>query len=111
MKRSQRISLRLIPVAAAAFLAACEAGQQRTCVDPDGRVVADANCSTQPSTGSTASWGAGSPGGYHWYWYRGPGPIIGYRAPFGGSYSAPASSESVRGGFGATAAGHAGAGS
>jgi hypothetical protein len=106
MKRSQRISLRLVPIVAAAFLAACETPQRRTCVDQSGRVVADANCSAQPSPGT------GRPGGYyHWYWYRGSTPVMGGRAPGGGTLSAPGYSATTRGGFGATAAGHPGGGS
>jgi hypothetical protein len=99
LKRSQRISLRLVPIVAAAFLAACETPQRKTCVDRSARVVADANCVARPSGGF-----------YQWYWYRGSSPIIGSRAPGGGQFSAPGSSATTRGGFGATAAGHASAG-
>jgi len=108
MKRSQRISLGLVPMASAAFLAACETPQQRTCVDQSGRVVADANCNTSSSAGASGGWTAGNPGGYRWYWYQGPGPVIGARAPSGGQFTAPALTDTVRGGFGETAAEHAG---
>jgi hypothetical protein len=107
MKRSQRISLRLVPIVAAAFLAACETLQHKTCVDQSGRVVADANCAGQPG----ASWNARPSGGfYRWYWYRGSTPVMGGRAPSGGAFSASGFSATARGGFGATAAGHAGGG-
>jgi hypothetical protein len=112
MKRSQDISLRLVPVVAAAFLASCGTPPRRSCVDQSGRVVADANCTTQPPAGAGASWDTpGSGQYYHWVWYRGSAPIIGSRAPVGSWYSARASSATTRGGFGSTAAAHAGAAS
>jgi hypothetical protein len=106
LKRSQRISLRLVPIVAAAFLAACETPQRKTCVDQRGRIVADANC----AAGTGASWDSPRSGGgyYHWYWYRGSAPIMGGRAPGGGTFSAPEFAATPRGGFGATAADHAG---
>ena len=107
MKRSQRIVLGMVPIVAASFLAGCKDPQRKACVDPNGVVVPDANCATAPATGT-----AGSAGGhgvypgvypYHWYWYRGGGPVVGTRAPGGGSYTAPAT---TRGGFGSSAAGN-----
>ena len=109
MKRSTHISLRLVPIVAAAFLAACETPERRTCVDESGRVAPDTNCAAQPSSGAGASWDQQRPGGhyYHWYWYRGgSSPIMGSHAPTGGSFSPHASSVTTRGGFGSTAAGH-----
>jgi hypothetical protein len=102
MKRSQGIALGMMPIAAAAFLAGCNDPQRKACVDQNGVVVSDANCATAPSTGTSGSGGAhvypiGYP--YHWYWYRGGTPVVGTRAPGGGSYAAPA----TRGGFGSTA--------
>jgi hypothetical protein len=112
MKRSQGIPLGLVPVVAAAFLAGCGTPQRKSCVDQSGRVVADANCTTQPPGETGASWDTRSSGQYyHWYWYRGPTPVIGSRAPAGGWYSARASSATTRGGFGSTAAAHTGAAS
>ena len=110
MKRSERISLRLVPIVAAAFLAACETQQRKTCVDQSGRVVADANCAAQPP-GTGTPWDTRRSGGNHyWYWYRGSTPVMGGRAPSGGTFSAPGFSTTTRGGFGATAAGRVGGG-
>jgi hypothetical protein len=108
MKRSRRVSLRLVPIAAAAFLAACEGTDQKTCVDQNGRVVADSNCAA-PAAGT--SWnGHGSSGYDHWYRYRGSAPVMGSHPPFGGRFAGSGSTATARGGFGATAAGHAGGG-
>jgi hypothetical protein len=115
MKRSHSIPLRLVPIVAAAFVAGCGTPQRRTCVDQTGKVVADANCEGQQSQGTGTSWDApNSYPYYHWYWHRGWGwysPFIGNRTPFAGGFSAPSTRGTTRGGFGATAAGHAGAGS
>src|SRR5579863_9740874 len=108
MKRSHRISLRLVPMVSAAFLAACEAPAQKTCVDQSGRVVADVNCDAQ-SSGASGGWNSGnSVMPYHWYWYQGPRAIIGNPAPTGGRLTEPGWSDTIRGGFGDTAVGHAG---
>jgi hypothetical protein len=110
MKRSRRIGLRLVPVVAATFLAGCGTPQRKSCVDQSGRVVADANCLTQPS-GAGGSWDTPGAGPYyHWYWYRGSTPVIGSRPPIGSWGSARAPSATARGGFGSTAAGHGAAG-
>lgn len=114
MRRSHRISLGLVPLVSATFLAACDAPQRRACVDPSGRVVADTNCDSASSTGSTGSWNAPSQGGfYRWYWYRGSsGPVLGNWAPSGGQYTAPSDEGGThRGGFGETAEGHGSLGS
>jgi hypothetical protein len=109
MKRSQRAPLCLVPVVAAAFLAGCGPPHRKSCIDQSGRVVADANCAAPSSAGTGTSWDTRSAGPYyHWYWYRGPTPVIGSRAPVGSWFSASASSATTRGGFGSTAAGHAG---
>jgi hypothetical protein len=108
MRRSHRISLKLVPMVSAAFLAACEGTQQKNCVDQSGRVVADANCDAS-SSGASGGWGTNNPSTpYHWYWYSGPRVFIGNPAPLGGRLTEPSWSDTVRGGFGETAAAHAG---
>src|SRR5580700_8396011 len=109
MRRSHRISLGLLPIASAAFLAACEAPQQKACVDQSGHVVADADCAGASSSGASGGWNQGaatSP--FHWYWYPGPRAVIGGFAPVGGRVTEPGWVDTVRGGFGESAAVHAG---
>lgn len=110
MKRSKDIKLGLLAATAAA-LAGCGTVNQphydvrRQCVDTNQVVVDDRYC--RQTSGGTS---VGHVYPYRWYYYGGgsPGPY-GSRAA-GGSYSAPAasaaSSGTVRGVFGGTAAGH-----
>jgi hypothetical protein len=112
MTRSQRIPLRLVPIVAAAFLAGC-GPQRKSCIDQAGNVVVDANCTTPQSQGTGTSWdtrGSGSVPYYHWYWYRGARMGYGSHVSSGSWFSrgGHASSATSRGGFGSTAAGHAG---
>jgi hypothetical protein len=111
MTRSQRIPLRLVPIVAAAFLAGC-GPQRRSCVDQAGNVVVDTNCTTPQSQGTGTSWDTRGSSGipyYHWYWYRGARMGYGSHVSSGGWFSGGhASSATSRGGFGSTAAGHAG---
>ena len=113
MKRSARISLHLVPLVSAAFLAACEqTPERRACADWQGQVVDDANCPPEGGPRSYTPTGGGP--FYRWYWYRSYYPIyIGQPVPVGGSYAGPTlrggggrASGTVRGGFGSTAAGH-----
>lgn len=116
MKRSARITLRLVPIVSAAFLAGCGPPTHRVCVDESKRIAEDQNCASP--NGSTGSWTAsnGTPHVFHWYWFRGAySPGIGSFAPAGGGFTEPMSLSRIgramtttRGGFGSTAHGSAG---
>lgn len=120
MKKSKSITLTLVPVVAAAFLASCDdqppPTHQRVCADQDNKVVEDDRCNQpQPSVPYTPHSHAFV---YHHYYvpYHEGGYSVG--TPLhGGSYAPPAAGRVavgrsvVRGGFGSTAhsmSGHAG---
>ena len=116
MKRSARITLRLVPIVSAAFLAGCGPPTHRACVDESKRVADDKNC--ESSDGSTGSWATSNTGPhfYRWYWFRGVySPGIGSFAPADGGFTEPMSISRIgramtttRGGFGSTAHGSVG---
>jgi hypothetical protein len=102
------------PLAAAAIAAGCgskspqgqgQGAGWQTCTDQQGRIVDERECDTAR--------GGYRPGLFRWYYYPyGGTPYpLGWRVPLGGSYSptphvgVPRASV-VRGGFGATGAGH-----
>ena len=118
MRRSQRITLRLVPIVAAAFLVDCGRTPRRDCVDQSGRVVADVNCAGQSAGGQSVggmgtSWDAPQSAPlYRWHSYA-PGWFwwgLGNSMFSGGGnrFYSSRSSATTRGGFGATASGHAG---
>jgi hypothetical protein len=116
MKRSARITLRLVPVVSAAFLAGCGPPTHRACVDETKRIVDDADCGQ--ANGSTGSWGStnGTPHFFRWYWFHGSSTrVTGTFAPPGGDFTEPMSLSRIdramtttRGGFGSTAHGSVG---
>jgi hypothetical protein len=93
VKRSKEVKLGLLS-STAAILIGCGPGQHRQCVDQNQVVVDDRYCQ-QPNSYP-----------YRWYYYSGGRMYAtqGSRAT-GGSFSAPASSGTVRGVFGGTAEG------
>src|SRR5579862_3584116 len=107
MKRSARITLRLVPAVSAAFLAGCGPPAHRACVDESKRVVDDADCGQ--ANGSTGTWTTvnGAPHFVRWYWFHGNyAPLIGTFAPADGGFTEPMSFASLghamattRGGF------------
>jgi hypothetical protein len=124
MKKSRAVPVPLVSTLAAAALAAgCGSSPSaqgwQTCVDRNqGTVVEQRYCDEEAPRTSMPGYGPH----YGWYYYPRSyyweAPTIGARVPTGGSYSAlPLRSTPmartgavVRGGFGSTAAGHAGAG-
>ncbi|HEY2149508.1 MAG TPA: hypothetical protein VGH34_01800 [Vicinamibacterales bacterium] len=114
MRRSQQVSLQLVPIAAALFLTACET-TQKTCVDQNQQVVADTNCTGQAWDDSmpVSERRAGSP--YYWHWM--PGRFFGrsfassYFSGTGSRSGTSGRSATTRGGFGSSAASHGGSSS
>jgi hypothetical protein len=110
MRRSQQVSLQLVPIAAALFLTACET-TQKTCVDQNQQVVADTNCVGQAwdDTMPVSQRRAGSP--YYWHWGRSR-RFFASRYFSSGRYSGTSGrSATSRGGFGSSAASHGGSSS
>jgi hypothetical protein len=105
MKRSARVTLHLVPMVSAAFVAGCGSPQRRACVDEAKRIVNDVNCQVADN-GNTGSWAPGAYP-YRWYWYRSPSfPAIGRTAPSDGGFTEPMLIDrmgrigTTRGGFG-----------
>ncbi len=89
MRKSSAVPLTLL-AALAAFATGChDTPESRNCVDPQGRIVPDANCSTHGGSGGI---------GYHYLYGGRSGGRIG-DAVEGGS-STPSESGVSRGGFG-----------
>jgi hypothetical protein len=111
MRRSQQVSLRLVPIAAALFLTACET-TQKTCVDQNQQVVADNNCAGQAWDDSmpVSQRRSGTP--YYWHWMRHSRFFLGRSfssSRFSGSSGGR--SATTRGGFGSSASSHGGSSS
>jgi hypothetical protein len=91
MRKSAAVPLTLL-AAVAAFATGChDTPESRNCVDAQGRIVPDTNCSTTSHTGTGGS-------GYHYIYGGSSGGRVG-DAVVGGS-STPSESGVSRGGFG-----------
>ena len=110
MRRSQQVSLRLVPIAAALFLTACET-TQKTCVDQNQQVVADTNCAGQAWDDSMPV-SQRRPGSlYYWHWMRGRRFFTGRSFSSSRFSGTSGRSATTRGGFGSSAASHGGSSS
>ncbi len=87
MRKSAAVPLTVLATLAS-FVTGCQAPESRNCVDAQGRIVPDANCSTHPGGGM----------GYHYLYGGASGGRVG-DAVVGGS-ATPSESGVSRGGFG-----------